>query len=65
MHLFSATPNPCRETPHWAEGRYEETRALFERTLAILEQTPGPDHPDAAVVRSNLNNLPKADAVVP
>jgi serine/threonine protein kinase/tetratricopeptide (TPR) repeat protein len=35
-------------------GRLDEARACFERALAIMERTLGPDHPDVSAVLNNL-----------
>jgi len=36
------------------QGRYQEAVPLLERSLAVREQSLGPDHPDTA---NSLNNL--------
>ena len=36
------------------QGKYEDAEPLYERSLAILEETLGPRHPHVA---SSLNNL--------
>ncbi len=43
-----------------AQGRYEETEPLFERTLRIGEQTLGSDHPAVATRLNNLAELYRA-----
>jgi len=41
---------------HSAEGRLNDADALPERTLADYKRVLGPDHPDSALVRQNLND---------
>ncbi len=36
------------------QGRYAEAEPLYQRSLAIREKTPGPEHSDVA---QSLNNL--------
>jgi tetratricopeptide (TPR) repeat protein len=39
------------------EAKFDEARALHERTLALLEQALGPEHPDLGAVFNNLGNV--------
>jgi hypothetical protein len=39
---------------HESQGRYTEAEPIYNRSLAIREKAPGPDHPD---VGQSLNNL--------
>jgi hypothetical protein len=36
------------------QGKLEQAESLYQRTLAIQERMPGPEHPDTA---QSLNNL--------
>ena len=36
------------------QGKFEQAKSLYERSLAILEKALGPDHPDVA---RGLNNF--------
>jgi tetratricopeptide (TPR) repeat protein len=38
----------------WYMGRYDESKAYYERTLAIREKALGPDHPEVASVLMNI-----------
>ncbi len=40
------------------QGDLAGARAHFERALAILERSLGPDHPKTQLVRENLDGLP-------
>jgi len=39
------------------QGDYAAARPLYERALAIMEKSAGPDHPNTRVVRENLEAL--------
>jgi DNA-binding SARP family transcriptional activator/tetratricopeptide (TPR) repeat protein len=39
---------------HWMSGHLPPARARFERAIAVLDGTVGPEHPDAAHARSGL-----------
>jgi len=43
-----------------SQGKLDEARVLFERTLAIREQALGPEHLDVAASRGNLGNVAAA-----
>jgi hypothetical protein len=40
-----------------SQGKCAEGAPLYQRSLAIWEKALGPDHPDARLVRSNLDAL--------
>ena len=40
-----------------AQGKYAEAEALYQRALAILEKSLGPEHPDVAQVLENYADL--------
>ena len=42
-----------------SQGRYAEAQPLYERSLAIWEQTLGADHPSVATSLNNLAGLYK------
>ncbi len=41
-------------------GRYDEAEPLYHKSLAILERSLGPDHPDIASLYHNLGGLEHA-----
>src|SRR4051794_15704946 len=41
-------------------GRFEDADALYHRALALVEQSLGPDHPEAATLCHNLGGLEHA-----
>jgi hypothetical protein len=40
-----------------AQSRYAEAEALYQRALAIFEQTFGPEHPKVITCRNNYAGL--------
>src|SRR5689334_8090831 len=38
-------------------GRFEEAESVYQRALTLIEQSVGPDHPDAATLYHNLGGL--------
>src|SRR5262245_44144669 len=51
----------CRRHQHAGDlaavGRFAESRAEYERAVALLEEAAGPDHPDVANVLGGLGQL--------
>ena len=43
-----------------AQGDYARAEPLYRRSLAIWEKALGPEHPDVATIRENLETLYRA-----
>jgi tetratricopeptide (TPR) repeat protein len=43
-----------------AQGKYADAEPLYQRSLAVLEQVHGPDHPDVATTLLNYAALLRA-----
>ncbi|QFY43591.1 tetratricopeptide repeat protein [Candidatus Methylospira mobilis] len=42
---------------HDAQGQYDQAEPLFQRTLSLLNETQGPEHPNIAITLNNMAML--------